>query len=357
MLPFLDNIGEYFASVYADENLEADLLERAALSDEDRAGIKAQLANLRKRYFEYKEEYTTRIRRDTERLQKTRAWHSELLAALGYGTDIAQGRIYIEDEGFVPVRATCRQGERTQLLVLEMGSQLPTATGQAAAGLFEQTYLGEAWAQELQLREDETISPKEVNNSISALFLLEEQRRPHYILLLAGSEVYLMERERWFRGGYLRLDLDLLFATASAKTGDYRVLLYCLLSQTSLSPSSGAQVLLDQLNEESHKRAYAVTKDLKEGVILAVEGLVNEGVWYLGRKERNGDAKTAKSEAHSAGSQQVAQGLPGLENEGDYWIERDRRDGDAKSAKPSPALVAHCGPRVSIAALASKNPA
>ena len=39
-------------------------------------------------------------------------------------------------------------------------------------------------------------------------------------------------------------------------------------------------VLLDQLDEDSHKSAYEVTKDLKEGIIHAVEALANEAIWY-----------------------------------------------------------------------------
>ena len=46
-----------------------------------------------------------------------------------------------------------------------------------------------------------------------------------------------------------------------------------------LSPDSEL-VLMDQLDEDSHKSAYEVTKDLKEGIINAVELLANESLHY-----------------------------------------------------------------------------
>ena len=38
---------------------------------------------------------------------------------------------------------------------------------------------------------------------------------------------------------------------------------------------------MDTLIEESYKNAYEVTKDLKEGVIFAVETLANEALYYM----------------------------------------------------------------------------
>ena len=38
---------------------------------------------------------------------------------------------------------------------------------------------------------------------------------------------------------------------------------------------------MDSLIEESYKNTYEVTKDLKEGVILAVETLANEALYYM----------------------------------------------------------------------------
>jgi len=52
-----------------------------------------------------------------------------------------------------------------------------------------------------------------------------------------------------------------------------------MLSKEMLAPDS-EMVLMDQLEEDSHKSAYEVTKDLKEGIIHAVEALANEALHY-----------------------------------------------------------------------------
>jgi len=59
----------------------------------------------------------------------------------------------------------------------------------------------------------------------------------------------------------------------------YYSLFYLLLSKEMLAPDS-EMVLLDQLDDDSHKSAYEVTQDLKEGVIHAVEALANEALHY-----------------------------------------------------------------------------
>ena len=45
--------------------------------------------------------------------------------------------------------------------------------------------------------------------------------------------------------------------------------------------SRGLGDVYKRQDEDSHKSAYEVTKDLKEGVVHAVESLANETVYYL----------------------------------------------------------------------------
>jgi len=161
-------------------------------------------------------------------------------------------------------------------------------------GLFEQRYNVEdesqnnppqkyhrnQWEDVFKLPEGVKISPVIINKAISELFLIEIYRRPKYILLLAGNTIYLLEQEKWFRGSYLVFDLEELFTEATAnRNANYYALFYFLVSKESLSPD-GNLVLLDQLDEDSHKSAYEVTQDLKEGIIHAVETLANEALYY-----------------------------------------------------------------------------
>ena len=104
-------------------------------------------------------------------------------------------------------------------------------------------------------------------------------------MLLAGNKIFLVEVEKWFRGSYLQLDIEELFTEATIER-KYYSLFYLMLSKEMLAPDS-EMVLMDQLEEDSHKSAYEVTKDLKEGIIHAVEALANEALFY--KKETLGE--------------------------------------------------------------------
>ena len=134
------------------------------------------------------------------------------------------------------------------------------------------------WSRVFKISEELKISPVIINKAISELSLLDQKERPQYILLLAGNKVFLIEVEKWFRGSYLQLDLEELFTEATIER-KYYSLFYLILSKEMLAPDS-EMVLMDQLEEDSHKSAYEVTKDLKEGIIHAVEALANEALHY-----------------------------------------------------------------------------
>ena len=134
------------------------------------------------------------------------------------------------------------------------------------------------WSRVFKISEELKISPVIINKAISELSLLDQKERPQYILLLAGNKVFLIEVEKWFRGSYLQLDLEELFTEATIER-KYYSLFYLMLSKEMLAPGS-EMVLMDQLEEDSHKSAYEVTKDLKEGIIHAVEALANEALHY-----------------------------------------------------------------------------
>ena len=53
-----------------------------------------------------------------------------------------------------------------------------------------------------------------------------------------------------------------------------------LLHRDSICPKDGMP-LLDTLDENSHKHAFAVSEDLKYSLREAIELLGNEAVWYL----------------------------------------------------------------------------
>lgn len=294
MIHFLHNIGDFFASNYFDENFGKKVIEKSGFSTDAIKDINQKINQLKPEYFKLKQRFIENHLRVKDKINLSHDFHSKVLRALGYDAEHTQYHdlFPINDKAVLPVRHILYRGDQPHLMVMEMHAMIKTKDEEEPDGLFEQSYTSfqdgdkqttkeqkyhrSQWADIFTVNENVSISPMIINQAVSELFLLPEQRRPHYVLLCAGNQYFLLEAEKWFRGSYLHLDLEALFDDA-AITKDYYSIFYLLLGKDLLAPTA-EMVLMEQLDEDSHKAAYEVTKDLKEGVIHAVESLANEAV-------------------------------------------------------------------------------
>lgn len=284
MLPYLQNIGDYFAANYFDNDFSKEIRAKAGYDKETEELHRKRVQSLRKVYFNYREDYQRpAARRRQDLIKKTHVWHNQLLSALGYQVEDSKGYTFVDtkDDGVVPVRKIYRRADDSpQLFLMEMRSLVPLNGEEQTEGLFEQSYNRQSWKQVFTVPQDQSLTPSIVNKAISIVFQMDQKERPEYILLLAGKIAYLLHYEKWARGSYLEFDLEKLFEIGPANKGNEYATFYALLCRQSLAPD-GEIALVDRLNEESHKKAQAVTKDLKEGVVLAVEALANEALaWF-----------------------------------------------------------------------------
>jgi hypothetical protein len=295
MIKFIQNIGEYFSSNYFDEDFTAKVLSKTSYAAEDIKDFNKRVSPLKDKFFRFKQLFIEDKLRTKDKIYESHQFHTTLLNALGYDGNHPQysNLFHLSENEVIPVRHILHRGDKVHLMIMEMQA-LIKEDDTDPDGLFEQRYNVEdetqnnppqkyhrtQWDRVFQVPAHLKISPVVINKAISELFLFEPHLRPKYILLLAGNMVYLLEQEKWFRGSYLVFDLEELFTEATAnRNANYYALLYFLLSKESLTPESN-MVLLDQLDEDSHKSAYEVTKDLKEGIIHAVEALANEALYY-----------------------------------------------------------------------------
>ncbi|RIJ43202.1 hypothetical protein D1627_02120 [Pontibacter oryzae] len=294
MIKFIQNIGDYFSSNYFDEDFTSKVLNKSGYAAEDITVFNKRISALKDKYYRFKQSYLEDRLRVKDKITKTHEFHTLVLNALGYEGDKPEYKdlFYINDEEVIPVRHRLFRGENPHLMIMEMQALIKEGD-EEPDGLFEQRYNVEddttvqnpqryhrsQWENVFTVPRDLKISPAIINKAVSELFLLDQHRRPKYILLLAGNVVFLLEQEKWFRGSYLQFDLEELF-NETAKNRNYYSLFYFLISKETLAPDADI-VLMEQLDEDSHKSAYAVTQDLKEGVIHAVEALANEAVWYF----------------------------------------------------------------------------
>ena len=293
MIKFIENIGDFFSSNYFDEDFVKKVHDKSGYSFEDQKGLQKKISPLKEKYYKYKQEIIEGRLRIRDKINKTHQFHTLLLNALGY--DGAHNNydepFHFTDTEVLPIRHQLYRGNKLHMLIMEMQSLIQEGDDQPD-GLFEQRYSIEEedfeskeqryhrsqWKDIFQVPDNLNISPVIINKAISQLCLLDQNERPQYILLLAGNTIFLIEVEKWFRGSYLKFNLEELFSEATVER-KYYSLFYLLLSKEMLVPDSD-MVLMDQLDEDSHKSAYEVTKDLKEGIIHAVEALANEALYY-----------------------------------------------------------------------------
>jgi hypothetical protein len=309
IIKFIQNIGDYFSTNYFDEDFPSKVLAKSGYAtintDQEEkkttvADFNKKISPLKDRFYRFKQLYIEGKLRTKDKIKETHVFHTTLLNALGYdGEAIQYNKLFhLSENEAIPVRHILYRGDQPHLMIMEMQA-LFKEDDKDPDGLFEQRYNVEEelqsnapqkyhrsqWESVFKVPEGVKISPVIIHKAISELFLLEKHYRPNYILLLAGNGIFLLEQEKWFRGSYLQFDLEELFTEATANPrANYYALFYFLLGKDTLAPDSNV-VLLDQLDEDSHKSAYEVTKDLKEGIIHAVEALANEAIWYHYNKQ------------------------------------------------------------------------
>jgi len=286
---FLSNTGDHFSATFFDADFAKKVRDRSGYDADTLKARATAISSLSKPYQDFRAKASDPKARAKDRIRAAHYFHGKLLAALGYEADRTHYHELwaLDGESVLPVRHVLYRGDEPHLMVLEM--QPMVRVGQEEApGLFDQRYQDEdataqryhrsQWEDIFRVPEDQKLSPAVINEVVSALFLQDGHRRPAYVLLCAGNRYFLAEQEKWFRGGYLEFDLDDLFDEGKVERRAYE-LFDLLLGKAKLAPKAD-QVLMEQLDEDSHKSAYAVTQDLKAGVVAAVEQLANEAVRY-----------------------------------------------------------------------------
>lgn len=299
---FIQNVGDYFPSGYFTDDFINKVQACAGVSADEMKALCSPYVQIRGEYEEYKNFIINGRARKEDQIKHTHDWHTTLLNKLGYNTEHAYQEPYVVKDGsadfpteIIPVRHIIRSGERISMLIMEM-QNLISVNDSEPDGLFKQQYEDDRtsgqqryyagqWKQVIPTkyldREKYHFSPAIINKAITQVFLMPEDRRPRYVLMLAGNTVFLFDQDKWARGSYLQFSLDDLYFQAQIKNYRFHYALFHLLCCKETLASDGQTVLMDTLIEESYKNAYEVTKDLKEGVIFAVETLANEALYYM----------------------------------------------------------------------------
>ena len=209
-----------------------------------------------------------RERRSGRRLTLQREWFRQLLPALGYKW--APANHPLDDGDEVPV--LCAAGGKAGApVLLALGAYDAEAEGEDPLRLrpHRLQFHGEAPPPEVLLREtwDDVVTRR----------VFGQDHPPRWLLVLSFSRVLLIERGKWTHNRLLRFDLDEILGRREDATLKATA---ALLHHECLLPADG-QSLLDSLDENSHKHAFAVSEDLKYALRESIELIGNEAIRYL----------------------------------------------------------------------------
>lgn len=272
---FIENVNDFFSTGYFTEDFQKKVFDRSGHSADGIKQLTARFGMLRQQYNRYKQDVTSRYARANDKAQLTHDFNTKLLKCLAYTYAGAEEpatllELPLGEQGKnieVPVRIVCSRTDGSpQLYVMDIETLVSADnTDEAETGFAE---LG-------------------LDRMVTHIFSLPEREHPRYLLLLAGNKVFFMDADKWERGAYLQFDIErLLVETTQSAMRNYFALFYLLVSQEALA-ATGDTPLMQQIEDESYKNAYAVTQDLKRGVVNAVEELANEAIWYIKQHPEN----------------------------------------------------------------------
>lgn len=293
---FIDNIRDYFNPGYFTEDFTKNVTTEAGLDAKELKAIDGKFGKLSELYRQYKNKIVNGNLVPKYKIEETHQFNTELLKLLGYeaGTPYSEW-LYITENSVVPVRHIYRHGAKCTMLIMEMQTMIPVGDAEPD-GLFgqhydeedvpdvrEQRYRFSQWEKVISMSvpEECKINPSIINRAIDEIFTLpQENRRPNYILMLAGNKVFLLDQKEWHNGAYVIFDIEqLLIDVTDKKNKNFLALFYLLCGKDALAGESET-ALMSRLHEASVKNAYSVTQDLKTGVVNAVETLANEAIHY-----------------------------------------------------------------------------
>ena len=259
-------------------------------------------------YVRFRREFE-RERRAERRLSLQRGWFRRLLTALGYGGDWQPGNRLLEDSAEVPVLCAAgatagasgglRAGSGTRTAAVRPAAtrtgagSAPRASAAApqllALGVFDPhaegedplslkphrlQFHGEAPPPEALLRE--------TWSDVLTRRIFGQERPPRWVLVLSFSRLLLIERGKWTHHRLLRFDFDEILGRREDAT--LKATAALLHRECLLPPEGGAgggRSLLDHLDDNSHKHAFAVSEDLKYALRESIELIGNEAIHYL----------------------------------------------------------------------------
>lgn len=267
----ISNENEFYTHHYLAAILENDLKSvfqqwRQREEEENIPQPSSQLRSLRRDYFAMRSSLE-RVRNPAERLQIQRSFCHDWLQALGY--QLHPHCIETDDHCLLPLLGGINRPDGSpEMWILEAvdlhGEDLDP---------FTLTPIDAQFPEEVEEKQRLAITFEEIITKQ----VFSRLEPPRWILLISSTQVLLIDRSKWHEKRLLRFDIREILDRRELSTLQATA---ALLHRESICPAEGTP-LLDTLDENSHKHAFAVSEDLKYSLREAIELLGNEAVTYL----------------------------------------------------------------------------
>ncbi len=277
----INNENEFYSHHYLSEVFRGDI--KATLDGwskaEEEGDERSPVSRLKGIYRDYFSA-TERLRRERSakaRIDLQREIFRQLTVVLGYPWQPQD--LPLEEGSEIPVLAAVDHGGAPELLLI--GAYDPDQEGADPLSLSPD---------KAQFHGDVPPDPailKESWNDIISKRIYAQAHPPRWVLLLSDRQLLLIDRLKWNRNRLLRFEWDEILGRRDDATLKAAAV---LLHRDSLLPpeGKGGQSLLDRLDENAHKHAFAVSEDLKYALRQSIELLGNEAAQYLIEHTRTG---------------------------------------------------------------------
>lgn len=281
----------YFASIFEENAADTIKAWREAAQGTDLRTPWALLRDAGKRYFLTRGRQERR-RGETAYTEAVTEIARDLLTSLGYDVLSAKPELEeIPNAGKVPVALEISKENGAPLLWTILTAPVDSADmvianddetdasdilGYASMAADLRPGLEQPFAEEQLLRQ-----PME---ELLGRLLYDLDESPRWIILISENQVALIDRNKWNEKRFLVFDLDDIFGRNEESTLQAMAV---LLHRDSLCPKDGWS-LLDVLDDNSHKHASGVSRDLKYALRQCIEILGNEVVYDMRERQHVG---------------------------------------------------------------------
>ncbi|MGY6529110.1 MAG: hypothetical protein ACXITR_04210 [Cyanobacterium sp.] len=258
----ITNYNEFYSNHYLDEILSNDLKDIIKKWQEEAQinGTKTPpelIKSLAKNYFKILNQWDEDA--DTmELLAIQRGWLQEFVEVLGY--DFKPQVKPLDNEQILPIVSEIKKDNGMPLLWM-----VETITDRTENDDILESTIHQAQYSHLEFDHDPLTGITLENVVSEGIFGLDNP--PRWVILANLNQIVLIDRFKWNSSRFLRFDLSEILGR---KDNDTLGAIATLLHKEHTCPSEGT-TLLDQLNENSHRHAFAVSDDLKYALRESIE--------------------------------------------------------------------------------------